>query len=64
MNLIFDIEADGLTPTKIWCIVAKELDGPVHTFDPTQIEEGIKFLQVSLFIHQTTHPKQKLFNQS
>ena len=45
MNLIFDIEADGLTPTKIWCIVAKELDGPVHTFDPTQIEEGIKFLQ-------------------
>ena len=45
MNLIFDIEADGLTPTKIWCIVAKELDGPVYTFDPTQIEEGIKFLQ-------------------
>ena len=26
-KLIFDIEADGLTPTKLWCIVAKELDG-------------------------------------
>ena len=22
----FDIEADGLNPTKIWCIVAKDLD--------------------------------------
>ena len=33
-KLIFDIEADGLTPTKLWCIVAKELDGTTHTFNP------------------------------
>ena len=46
-KIIFDIEADGLNPTVVWCIVAKELDGDVHTFDNTQIEEGIKFLQTA-----------------
>ena len=25
-NLIFDIEADGLTPSKVWCIVAKDIE--------------------------------------
>ena len=25
-NLVFDIEADGLTPTKIHCIVALDVD--------------------------------------
>jgi DNA polymerase I-like protein with 3'-5' exonuclease and polymerase domains len=44
-KIIFDIEADGLDPTIIHCIVAKELGGAVHTFDNTQIEEGIKFLE-------------------
>ena len=44
-KIVFDIEADGLKPTKVWCIVAKELEGAVHKFDNTQIEEGIKFLQ-------------------
>ena len=44
-KIIFDIEADGLNPTVVWCIVAKELNGDIHTFDNTQIEEGIKFLQ-------------------
>ena len=44
-KIIFDIEADGLTPNNVWCIVAKELNGTSHTFDNTQIEEGIKFLQ-------------------
>ena len=44
-KIIFDIEADGLDPTVIHCIVAKEWGGAVHTFDNTQIEEGIKFLE-------------------
>ncbi len=44
-KIIFDIEADGLHPTIVWCIVAKELDGPIHKFDNTQIEEGVKFLE-------------------
>ena len=44
-KIVFDIEADGLHPNNVWCIVAKELNGKIHTFDNTQIEEGIKFLQ-------------------
>ena len=46
-KIIFDIEADGLKPTVVWCIVAKELDGTIHTFDNTQIKEGIEFLQTA-----------------
>jgi len=46
-KIIFDIEADGLNPTIVWCIVAKELDGPTHKFDNTQIEEGVKFLETA-----------------
>lgn len=44
-KIVFDIEADGLHPNNVWCIVAKELDGKIHTFDNTQIDEGIKLLQ-------------------
>lgn len=44
-KIVFDIEADGLHPNNVWCIVAKEVDGKLYTFDNTQIEEGIKFLQ-------------------
>ena len=44
-KIVFDIEADGLHPDNVWCIVAKELDGNLHTFDNTQIHQGIKFLQ-------------------
>jgi len=46
-KIIFDIEADGLTPSTVWCIVAKELNGTVHKFDNTQIAEGIKFLEAA-----------------
>ena len=45
-QVIFDIEADGLTPTKIWCIVAKDLnESSPRTFGPDQLEEGIEYLQ-------------------
>jgi len=45
LNLIIDIEADGLEPTVIFCIVAICADTKkVYTFDNTQIKEGCKFL--------------------
>lgn len=45
MNIVFDIEADGLNPTKIYCIVAQDVDtDDVFTFDNTQLEEGYEFL--------------------
>ena len=32
-QIVFDIEANGLKPTKVWVIVAKELDtSETHTF--------------------------------
>ena len=45
MKLIFDIETDDLDATKVWCIVAKELDGKSYRFTPDEIEDGIKLLQ-------------------
>ena len=45
-NLIFDIEADGLTPSKIWCIVAKDLDSnTIYEYGPDKLEEGIELLR-------------------
>lgn len=44
-NLVFDIEADGLNPTKIFCIVAMDVDTKdVFTFDNTQLQEGYDML--------------------
>jgi DNA polymerase-1 len=46
MNIVFDIEADGLEPTKIFCIVAQDVDTKeVFTFDNTQLEAGYLFLK-------------------
>jgi DNA polymerase-1 len=45
-NLVFDIEADGLKPTKIFCIVAQDVDTKeVFTYGPDEIKEGIQKLQ-------------------
>ena len=44
-EVVFDIEANGLQPDKIWCIVAKPLNEPVVSFGPDKIEKGIKYLQ-------------------
>jgi len=44
-NLVFDIEADGLDPTKVFCIVAQDVDTmDVFTFDNTQLQEGYDML--------------------
>jgi len=46
MNIVFDIEANGLRPTKIFCIVAQDVDTKeVFTFDNTQLEAGYSFLK-------------------
>ncbi len=45
MKLLFDIETDGLDATKIWCLVAQEVDtGQVWSYGPDDIEEGVKLL--------------------
>ena len=45
MKIIFDIETDDLNATKVWCIVAKEVDGKSYRFTPDEIEDGIKLLE-------------------
>ena len=45
MKIIFDIETDDLNATKVWCIVAKEVDGKSYKFTPDEIEDGIKLLE-------------------
>lgn len=43
---VFDIEADGLQPTKIFCIVAMDTEtGKTYEYGPANILEGINLLQ-------------------
>lgn len=45
MKLVFDIETDGLDPSKIHCIVAKDVDTKeVYDFGPDSISEGVHLL--------------------
>ena len=45
MKLVFDIETDDLDATRIWCIVAKDIDtGTLYTYGPDQIDEGCQLL--------------------
>ena len=47
MQLVFDIETDGLyaDATTIWCMVAIDENNKVYSFTPNQIEKGIEFLK-------------------
>jgi len=45
MELVFDIETDGLKPTVIWCLVAQDEHGKFYHFYEDTLDEGIKFLQ-------------------
>ena len=41
MNLVFDIETDGLDATKIWCIVAYDVDThKVYSYGPDDIQKN------------------------
>ena len=45
MNLVFDIEANGLEPDKIFCMVAYDVDTrTTYKYDNTQLEEGYALL--------------------
>ena len=42
---VFDIEANGLNPTQIWCIVAIDTStGNVYSYGPDKIAEGVELL--------------------
>ena len=45
MQLVFDIETDGLDPSVIWCLVAQDEHGKFHHFYEDTLQEGIKFLK-------------------
>ena len=47
MELVFDIEANGLffDADKIWCIVAIDEHDNIYSFEPDKIKEGIELLQ-------------------
>ena len=57
MELVFDIEANGLTEvtidkkvndevSKVWCLVAKDINtGEVFTYRPEEIEDGVNLLR-------------------
>ena len=45
MQLVFDIETDDLKATKIWCIVAQDVDtGQIYKYSPKNLDEGYKLL--------------------
>ena len=47
-SIVFDIEADSLEPTKIWCIAAVDADsGETKTYNPSQIIEGLAYLSTA-----------------
>ena len=47
MQLVFDIETDGLyaEATTIWCMVAIDESNKVYSFTPNQIDQGIELLK-------------------
>tara|TARA_S200000501_G_scaffold306509_1_gene295269 strand:- start:7597 stop:9327 length:1731 start_codon:yes stop_codon:yes gene_type:complete len=46
MDLVFDIETDDLKATKVWCIVAQDVDtNEIFKFPPSKLDEGVKLLQ-------------------
>ena len=45
MEIVFDIETNGLNPDKIHCIVIKELGKSPISYRPDTIENGIEKLQ-------------------
>ncbi len=47
MKMIFDIETDDLNATKVWCLVAKELNGKIHKFGHNQIQNGLDLLSTA-----------------
>ncbi len=46
MDLVFDIETDDLKATKVWCIVAQDVDTKeIFKFPPDCLNDGVKLLE-------------------
>ena len=46
MDLVFDIETDDLKATKVWCIVAQDVDtNEIFKFPPSKLDDGVRLLQ-------------------
>ena len=46
--LVFDIETDGLNPTKIWCMSTFNVDTQEHrSFGPLELDEGLETLKAA-----------------
>ena len=45
MQIVFDIETDGLNPSVIWCLVAQGEHGKFYHFYEDTIIEGVQLLQ-------------------
>jgi DNA polymerase I-like protein with 3'-5' exonuclease and polymerase domains len=47
-KLVFDVETDGLQYTKIWCIVAQDVDTEeIRSFGPSELAEGLEYLKTA-----------------
>ena len=45
MQLVFDIETDDLKATKIWCLVAQDVDtGQIYKYSPNNLAKGYELL--------------------
>jgi len=46
LKLVFDIETDDLNATKIWCIVAQDVDSnKIYKFGPDNLDKGYELLE-------------------
>ena len=44
--LVFDIEANGFKPDKIWCVVTHDIrSGETRKFSPSQLDEAVEYLR-------------------
>jgi len=45
-TLVFDIETNGLDPSKIWCIATVDADtGDLKSYGPDKLVDAVQFLQ-------------------
>lgn len=46
-TIVFDLEGDGLDPSVVWCISAKEVNGELIHFGPQEIRKGLEYLSTA-----------------
>lgn len=56
MKIVFDIETNGLQPTKVWCIVAKDIDnGTQYKFVDSAVNDFSKYLRTNDVVEVIGH---------